>query len=130
MDQLSNFIKTFSVAGTLSIVASIWSKTSFALTILRITDGWVKKLVWFLIISMNIFMGLTAIFNFAHCQPLAKVFDPMAEGTCWPSYVLLNYNLFSAGMPLPFSFSFFFWTCLLMLFAKSPLPQCILVRWT
>lgn len=98
-ENISAVLKDFAIAGALSIAASIWSKTSFAFTILRLTDGWINKLVWFLIISMNIFMGLSAIFNFVHCQPVEKFWDFTVEGTCWPPNVLVDYNIFSAGMP-------------------------------
>ena len=30
------------VAGTFSILAALWSKTSFAMTVLRISTGWMR----------------------------------------------------------------------------------------
>jgi hypothetical protein len=93
-----DLFKAINVAGTFSVTAAVWSKTSFALTLLRLTDGWVKKLIWFIIISMNIAMGLSALFIWIQCTPLEKGWNPFLEGTCWPPYVLVNYDIFSAGM--------------------------------
>ncbi len=89
--------KAFTVAATLSIVASIWSKTSFALTILRLTDGWLKGVVWFLIGSVNVAMGVTALLNWIHCTPVQRVWEFQAEGTCWPFEIVQYYDVFSAG---------------------------------
>ncbi|KAG7286887.1 hypothetical protein NEMBOFW57_009205 [Staphylotrichum longicolle] len=46
---------------TLSITAAVWTKTAFALTLLRLTTGMTKAFVWFIIISMNIAMGFAAM---------------------------------------------------------------------
>jgi len=97
-EDLPKIFKVFSVAGTLSICASVWSKTSFALTILRLTNGWLRKVIWALIISMNVFMGVTALINYIHCWPLDKLWDftGAVPGTCWPIEVVINYDIFSA----------------------------------
>ena len=97
-ETLPYMFKVYSVAGTLSICASVWSKTSFALTILRLTDGWLRKLIWALIISMNVFMGITALINYIHCWPLDKLWDftGALPGTCWPIDVVINFDIFSA----------------------------------
>jgi len=91
-------VRIYTAAGTLAVCASIWSKTSFALTILRLTKGTgLRNVVWFLIISLNVFMGLTGLFNYIHCWPVNKLWDFAAEGTCWPVDILINYDIFSAG---------------------------------
>lgn len=90
-------IKAFTLAGTLSVVASIWSKTSFALTILRLTTGKTRMFVWFLLISTNIAMGFTALFNWIHCIPFERLWDITVQGTCWDNAPLIAYNYFSSG---------------------------------
>lgn len=37
------------------------TKTSFAVTLLRVANGWQKWLIWFLIISMNVLLSINAI---------------------------------------------------------------------
>ncbi len=108
-----NFVplaRIFNVTATMSIVASIWSKTSFALTILRLTDGWLRKLVWFLIATTNVAMGMSALINWIHCTPVQKLWDFGVEGSCWPNNVMLHYDVFSSGECIlsPFS-SFTLW---------------------
>ncbi|OIW28115.1 hypothetical protein CONLIGDRAFT_655703 [Coniochaeta ligniaria NRRL 30616] len=92
-----DLLKVINLAGTFSLTAAIWSKTSFALTLLRLTQGWLKLVVWFIIISMNIAMGLSALFVWVQCTPIEKSWNPFIDGTCWPPYVLVHYNIFSAA---------------------------------
>ena len=89
--------RAINVSGTFSLVAAIWSKTSFALTLLRLTEGRTRALVWFIMISMNIAMGLSAVFIWVQCTPVRKSWDPLIEGTCWSPTVITRYNIFSAG---------------------------------
>jgi hypothetical protein len=42
-------------------VAAPWSKTSFALTILRLSDGWVRRAVLFIIVSVNIVLSVSGL---------------------------------------------------------------------
>ncbi|KAK0627851.1 hypothetical protein B0T14DRAFT_424442 [Immersiella caudata] len=98
LENLVEMVRIYTAAGTLAVCASIWSKTSFALTILRLAKGtaWLRGFVWFLIISLNVFMGLTGLFNYIHCWPVNKLWDFASEGTCWPVDILINYDIFSA----------------------------------
>lgn len=65
-------LKVINLAGTFSLTAAIWSKTSFALTLLRLTEGWMRASVWFIIISSNIAMGLSALFIWVQCSPVER----------------------------------------------------------
>ncbi|GAB1309823.1 Rhodopsin domain-containing protein [Madurella fahalii] len=83
------------VAGTFSVTAAIWSKTSFGITLLHLSDGWVKKATWFILISMNIAMGLSALFPWVNCTPVQKAWNMSVDGTCWKPEVTVRYNIFS-----------------------------------
>lgn len=85
------------VAGTLTITAAIWSKTSFALTVWRLSDGWMRYLVVGLIVSMNVAMGVSALLPWVQCKPLAKAWNPMLPGQCWDAHATIYYNIFSGG---------------------------------
>ncbi|KAI1267969.1 hypothetical protein F5Y18DRAFT_275663 [Xylariaceae sp. FL1019] len=85
------------ISGLFSLLAAASSKTSFALTLLRISNGWVKFIVWFAIITMNIAMGISAIFNWVQCTPIQKVFNVFIAGSCWPRSTLVQYNSFAAA---------------------------------
>ncbi|RYC53887.1 hypothetical protein CHU98_g12320 [Xylaria longipes] len=85
------------LAGIFSILAAAISKTSFALTLLRISNGWVKCVVWFAISTVNVVMGLSIIFNWVQCTPLEKNFNIFLPGSCWPATTLIGYNAFVAA---------------------------------
>jgi hypothetical protein len=80
------------------IMAIAWSKTSFALTILRISSGWVKYLVWFIVISMNIFLGLSPLLHWVGCRPLRRAWDFTSAGTCLDPVAMVKYDIFCSGM--------------------------------
>ena len=101
IQNIGLFFRVFTAGATFAIIASIWSKTSFALTILRLSQGWMRWFIWFLIILVNVSMGLTALFSFIHCTPVSKTWDITIEGTCWDPKPYLNYNYFSGGNSHP-----------------------------
>ncbi|KAM7194856.1 hypothetical protein V8F33_007054 [Rhypophila sp. PSN 637] len=89
---------TGNISGTLSIIATMLSKTSFGVTLLRLCSPDSRSLsytIWFLLITMNIFLGLSAIFIWAQCTPVAKNWRPQLEGWCWDVGVNAKYGLFS-----------------------------------
>ncbi|KAI1495427.1 hypothetical protein F5X99DRAFT_426798 [Biscogniauxia marginata] len=79
------------------IMATAWSKTSFALTLYRIlTNEWMKRFIIFIIVTVNVSMNLVWIFGFAKCTPIQKVWDNSVSGTCWNKTNLNKYQLFAA----------------------------------
>lgn len=82
--------------GVWSITAAAWSKTGFAITLLRLTKGWWRRFVWFVIISVNVILGLSAMFSYIQCWPVTKLWVSKTPGTCWPGYVMVYYNSFAA----------------------------------
>ncbi len=93
---ITKTVLVINISGSLSLVAATWSKTSFAFTLLRLTEGWMKALIWFIIITTNIAMGLSALFIWVQCTPVQKSWNPFLPGTCWPPTVIVHYNIFSA----------------------------------
>jgi hypothetical protein len=49
------------VSDDLNKLALALTKTSFAVTLLRVAQGWQKWLIWFLIASMNLLLAVNAI---------------------------------------------------------------------
>ncbi|KAB5518153.1 hypothetical protein GE09DRAFT_1066142 [Coniochaeta sp. 2T2.1] len=85
------------MAGSFSILAALWSKTSFAITVLRISAGWTKKFVWFIIVSVNIALGLSIAFTWGQCVPFQKIYNPSLPGHCLPKKYQIRYNIFTAA---------------------------------
>ncbi|KAK0717511.1 hypothetical protein B0T26DRAFT_710099 [Lasiosphaeria miniovina] len=88
---------TGNFTGTFSILAAMWSKTSFAVTLLRLVQGRTKAFVWFIIATVNILMGLNAIFLWVRCSPVQKTWNPYVPGTCWDPQVYPIFGMFAAG---------------------------------
>lgn len=95
--NLGDFLLFSNFAGSFSILAALWSKTSFAVTVLRISTGWIRAFVWFIIITVNACLGVAIAITWAQCMPIEKVWHPYLEGTCWPKIVQIRYNIFTAG---------------------------------
>jgi hypothetical protein len=96
-NDLTTFLLVSNTSGFFSILAAMWSKTSFAITVLRISDGWIKRFIWFIIISINITLGFSALATYIQCSPMEKLWKPTMPGTCWPKEVIIQYNVFTAG---------------------------------
>ncbi|KAH8708355.1 hypothetical protein GQ44DRAFT_743198 [Phaeosphaeriaceae sp. PMI808] len=85
------------LSGAPAVFAIIWSKTSFAITLLRIVEGRMKYFVWFILISMNLFMTMSVINIWVSCHPVEKVYNPSVPGSCWPVSVIIDYATFSGA---------------------------------
>jgi hypothetical protein len=87
------------IVGTLVMLGAAWSKTSFAITVLRVAESWIRVFLWFAIISMNLFMTTAAVFQWVQCTPLKKVWAPWKyDGHCLPSSINLGLNMSATGM--------------------------------
>lgn len=86
------------LAASLAILAAVWSKTSFGMTLLRITGKKTKLAVWFIIISMNLAMTINVVTTWVQCYPVQKGWDREGvEGRCWDARVNAYYGIFAAG---------------------------------
>jgi hypothetical protein len=82
---------------TTAIFAALFSKTSFGLTLLRITNGWLKATVWFSIVSLNLALGAGALITWIQCAPVQKGWDTKLAGTCWDPRVNVYYGVAAAS---------------------------------
>jgi len=96
-ENLELYLLFVNLAGTFSIFSALWSKTSFAITVLRISSGRVKVLVWFIIITVNLSLGVAVAFTWCQCTPFVKVWQPRVPGECWDKDIQIRYNIFTAG---------------------------------
>ncbi|KAK5651124.1 hypothetical protein OQA88_13263 [Cercophora sp. LCS_1] len=96
--DIDRFFLVVNVRATLTVTAIAWTKTAFALTMLRLTDGWIKTALWFIIITMNIALGITALLFWIPCTPVQKSWTPtIQEGSCWDPTIVIHYNIFSGA---------------------------------
>lgn len=91
------------LGASFTILAIMWSKTAFAVVLLRLIQqetgrkGFLlKSAVWFTISIVNILMGVQIIMIWVKCSPPAKAWNPMLEGSCWDQRVINYAGVFSS----------------------------------
>ncbi|KAI5925152.1 hypothetical protein F4810DRAFT_700311 [Camillea tinctor] len=110
------------VAGTLFFLGSAWSKTSFALTLLRIAGRRLKIGLWYIIISMNLLITISVILRWVQCQPPRKGWDFYGtEGTCLDrnSILAVTYSAAAYSAFLDFVLAFLPWSIISKLQMKT-----------
>jgi hypothetical protein len=97
-DQLTN-VAIFSIsAGFAAVLATAWSKTSFGLSLLRISPtGRIRTALWIIIVLTNVVFGVNGLIQWIQCWPVAKLWHHTLEGSCWSSIAVQDYNTFAAG---------------------------------
>ncbi|KAH7146106.1 hypothetical protein EDB81DRAFT_842367 [Dactylonectria macrodidyma] len=97
-DHLSEAIKLLYVGEFFAIVAVAVSKTSFAVTLLRLAERpWHSYVLWFIIVSLNSIMLLCGIFQFVQCSPTEKLWNLGVPGACWDPRININYAIFAGS---------------------------------
>lgn len=87
------------VGASFAILACALTKTSWALTMLRIvrsTRDCMRVLVWGLLISVNVLMDVGIILMFLECDDSGLSASPK-EMWCWSNLIAANYNVFASG---------------------------------
>jgi hypothetical protein len=103
--DLDQFVLIVAVRATFTVAAIAWTKTAFAITLLRLSEGWMKKALWFIIVTMNIALAITALSFWVWCIPLEKSWKPSIQGSCKDPLPKHHYDMFSGGTPT-FSYSY------------------------
>ena len=84
-------------AGFFLYLAVAWSKISFALTILRITTSWTKRLATFAIVTVSLAVIGSVVIHWFWCWPSHKIWVHGTPGKCLPRTVVNGYNTAAAG---------------------------------
>lgn len=83
---------------TSTILSVSLSKTSFAVTLLRLVPkAWERYIIWFVIVSVNVVMTLVVILQYAQCRPIEKRWNPLLPGTCYDHHIIIYYSMFAGG---------------------------------
>lgn len=97
------------IATVFSVLGAAWSKTSFALTLLRITrEGEHRYLywgIWAVVVTMNVVLVFNAIIQFIWCVPAAAAWSPLLHGKCWNRDVVIKYTQFGAAYSAAMDFA-------------------------
>jgi hypothetical protein len=98
MDNFSMVGELNAIAGVFSHGAAMLSKTSFAVTLLRIVTRKLERFViGFIIGTMNLVLALTLIFLLAQCRPIEASWDPFVQGDCWSIPLARYFGVFASG---------------------------------
>lgn len=82
---------------TISTFAITLSKISFGVTLIRLTDGWLRYYVFFTMTTLAVFAIPTAVLPWTLCKPLSKTFVDILPGTCVDKQPSVHYARFQAG---------------------------------
>jgi hypothetical protein len=85
------------ISGVFAIFAAIYSKTSFAITLLRISEGRTKILLWFIIISVNLALGGSALIPWIQCHPAYKTWYKLTPGKCWNPKIYADHGMVASA---------------------------------
>jgi len=92
-------LKLLYVGRFFGIIALAVSKTSFAVTLLQLAMlTWQRNLIWFIIVSLNVVLWLSALSLLVQCTPIDKAWDLNAPGSCWPSFITVDIGIGAGGM--------------------------------
>lgn len=85
------------VVGTGLLLATPGSKTSFAITLGRISGPRLTAALWCAAISMNVSQVTCLVVQWTQCTPLKKSWNPVVEGICLPVDVNLGLSMGSTA---------------------------------
>ncbi|EEY16829.1 conserved hypothetical protein [Verticillium alfalfae VaMs.102] len=85
------------LGGNASMFGIAWSKTSFALTLLRVVEGRMKWAIWFIMITVNLSITGMVIMTWARCSPVQKNYKTTLPGHCWDAKINADYMIFASA---------------------------------
>ncbi|KAK4153779.1 hypothetical protein C8A00DRAFT_33465 [Chaetomidium leptoderma] len=81
-------VKIFS---SLMIIANLWGKTSFGVTLLRVPVRWMRICVWCILASLTLALTPSVVMVWAGCSSVGLA------GRCVPIDISIRYNVFSCA---------------------------------
>lgn len=107
-NELSAVLLLGFISAALTITASVWSKVSFALSLLRISSSgcteWIRRTIVGIIISLNTMLAIAVAMILMSCRPIEKTWRPEIEGTCLDDKFKVDLAMALAGSLLPLRF--------------------------
>ncbi|KAF2735685.1 hypothetical protein EJ04DRAFT_434510 [Polyplosphaeria fusca] len=91
-----SMLKYLFIGEFFALISIPTSKTSFAITLLRLTTRkWQRYSIWFIILSMNAALWTCAILLLIQCKPVSKNWNASTPGYCWKARVQDDYAVFA-----------------------------------
>lgn len=94
-------VKYMYISETFGLFSVPMSKTSFCVTLLRLTIvPWQRRLLWFILITINLTFWAGAILTLVQCDPKEKLWNFTLEGKCWDNRIVIYFCVFVGGMKM------------------------------
>lgn len=101
MTKLPTGIKYMYLGELFALLAMPTGKTSFCVTLLRLTAvQWHKWFIWFIIVTINLTMWAVTVMTFAQCSPVEKLWDISIPGKCWDNRIVIYFSIFVGSKSL------------------------------
>ncbi|KAF7532054.1 hypothetical protein G7054_g8319 [Neopestalotiopsis clavispora] len=98
VDNIWELVKVTDITSALTLVGAACSKASFALSLLRLTSGWTKVTIWFIIITMTSVLCANAVLPYARCYPSELAWNPHVHGNCFFDVrISIHFSVFGAA---------------------------------
>lgn len=101
---IREFALLATVASTINIAATALARIGFAVSLLRIAEGWPRHFTWAVIFTSNIVSGLSGLFLWVQCTPIRKNWDMLNFGYCWAPRVRVAIPIMNTGESSRISF--------------------------
>lgn len=94
---IREFALLATVASTINIMATALARIGFAVSLLRIAEGWPRLFTWLVIFASNIVSGLSGLFFWVQCTPIRKNWDTLDFGYCWAPQTRVAIPIMNTG---------------------------------
>ncbi len=105
-DERTAVLRLGYISAVLTIAASVWSKSSFALFLLRISSSgcteWIRRGIIAIIVSLNTMLVAAIAMLILSCRPTEKTWKPEIEGACLDENVKIASAIGLAGSSFGF----------------------------
>lgn len=95
--MIREFALLATTASTVNIMCTALARIGFAVSLLRIAEGWPRRFTWAVIFSSNIVSGLSGLFLWVQCTPIRKNWDMLNFGYCWAPRVRVAIPIMNTG---------------------------------
>lgn len=94
---IREFALLATIASTINIMATALARIGFAVSLLRVAEGWPRRFTWAVIFTSNVVSGLSGLFLWVQCTPIRKNWDNLNFGYCWAPRVRVAIPIMNTG---------------------------------
>lgn len=96
-ETIREFALLATITSTINIMATALARIGFAVSLLRVAEGWPRRFTWAVIFASNVVSGLSGLFLWVQCTPIRKNWDNLNFGYCWAPRVRVAIPIMNTG---------------------------------